>query len=261
MLGHLLLACSLASQSSTAILVAVQAPLSLIYPPWVANGNTNSVNAVATAVQSDALSAYNAAAALLATQHLTGQDLGGLTPGPGVYKFSSSAQFSGTHTLNAGGIPNAQFIFQVGSTIATSSESTVNLIHSAQACSVFFLVGNLATLGAGIMFKCVSLASTAINVTISASNVGWLIALNHAVTLGTNTSTGCSTTLLSSSSASASTTGMPTTSSTGMMNAVTSSNAVVSSSTVSASPFTEPASQNLTGITTVRYCHESNIYQ
>lgn len=56
--------------------MAVQAPLSLSYPPWVANGKTNSVNAVAKAVQSHALAAYNAAAALLATQDLTGQDLG-----------------------------------------------------------------------------------------------------------------------------------------------------------------------------------------
>jgi hypothetical protein len=55
---------------------------------------------------------YNQAASAPCGNDLTGKDLGGLTLGPGVYCFSSSAGLTGTLTLDAHGNTNAQWIFR-----------------------------------------------------------------------------------------------------------------------------------------------------
>src|SRR6185312_12950077 len=97
----------------------------IIVPPYTIHAG----DAVAMQAQNDLSIAYNAAAALTPTQNLTGQDLGGLTLLPGVYFFSSSAQLTGTLTLNNLGDPNALFVFQIGSTLTTASNSSVVSIN------------------------------------------------------------------------------------------------------------------------------------
>ena len=100
-------------------------PPGIMTPPFT----THAADAAAAQAQSDLTTAYNAAAGLTPTQDLTGQDLGGLTLTPGVYFFSSSAQLTGTLTLNDQGDPNAQFVFQIGSTLTTASNSSVVTIN------------------------------------------------------------------------------------------------------------------------------------
>ena len=52
---------------------------------------------------------------------------------------SSSAQLTGTLTLDAQGNPNAVFVFQIGSTLTTASSSSVNLINGGQLqCATYF---------------------------------------------------------------------------------------------------------------------------
>ena len=75
-----------------------------------------------------ATTAYNILAGQSVTSNLTGQDLGGLTLTPGVYFFSSSAQLTGTLTLDFLSNPNALFVFQIGSTLTTASGSSVNVV-------------------------------------------------------------------------------------------------------------------------------------
>jgi hypothetical protein len=123
------------------------------FPPgMVVNGVINAGNAVAAQAQSDALVAYNSLAGQACDVNLTGQDLGGLTLTPGVYCFSTSAFLTGTLTLNAQGDPNAVFIFQIGSTLITASNSSVVVINGGTGCNVFFQVGSSATLGTGTSF-------------------------------------------------------------------------------------------------------------
>jgi Ice-binding-like len=205
------------------------------FPPGIASGTIYSAGPIAAAAQADALLAYNAASALTPTQDLTGQDLGGLTLAPGVYSFSSSAQLTGALTLDAGGNANAQFVFQIVSTITTASASTVNLINGAQACNVFWRIGSSATLGTGTTFKGVILANTAITVTTGVTNTGSLIALNAAVTLDSNTIIGCASgpVTISSTSTPVSTT---IASSSSSIVVVTSTTMVVTSSGTTTTP-------------------------
>jgi type VI secretion system secreted protein VgrG len=149
---------------------------------------THLADGVALAAQHDLTTAYNLAASVPFTQDLTGHDLGGLVLLPGVYRFSSSAQLTGKLTLNSLGDPDAQFVFQIGSTLTTASNSSVVSLNGVgPLCDVFFQVGSLATLGTGTTFAGHILALTSITLNTGASIIGGsALALNGAVTLDTN---------------------------------------------------------------------------
>jgi len=158
-------------------------PPGLVGPP----GTIHAADAVALQAQTDVTTAYNNAAGQAFTTDLTSQDLGGLTLTPGVYRFSTSAQLTGTLTLNGQGNPDAEFLFQIGSTLTTASNSSVSLINGAQSCNVFWQVGSSATLGTSTSFSGTILALTSITATTGATVDGRLLARNGAVTLDTNT--------------------------------------------------------------------------
>lgn len=158
------------------------------FPPGVVNGLTELGTPLAQQAQNDAAIAYNNLATMVPTQNLTGMDLGGMTLTPGVYFFASSAFLTTTLVLDAQGDPNAQFIFQMGSTLVTASDSAVIGINGADTCdNIFWQVGSSATLGTGTDFAGTILALTSITLTTDASiNFGRAIALNGAVTMDTN---------------------------------------------------------------------------
>jgi type VI secretion system secreted protein VgrG len=162
----------------------------VLQPPFTMHsGDASSLQA-----QADLTTAYNAAAGLPMTQDLTGVNLGGLTLLPGVYKFSSSAQLTGALVLDANNDPNAQFVFQIGSTLTTAAASSVVTINNAvaPACIAFWQVGSSATLGAATLFQGHILALASITVGAGASIVsGSALARTGAVTLDTDHITGC----------------------------------------------------------------------
>ena len=150
------------------------------------SGTIHAADAAALAAQNAVTTAYNSLASQACTQDLTGQDLGGKTLTAGVYCFSSSAQLTGTLTLNAQGNASAVFIFKMGSTLTTASGSSVVLINGGSPCNVFWQVGSSATLGTTTSFAGNILALASITVTTGASVTGRALALNGAVTLDTN---------------------------------------------------------------------------
>ena len=164
-------------------------PPGIVMPPFT----IHAADAVAAQAQTDLTIAYNAAAGLVPTQNLTGINLGGLTLLPGVYFFSSSAQLTGTLTLNLLGDPNAQFVFQIGSALTTASNSLVMTINgdSTPGCNVFWQVGSSATLGTATAFEGHILALTSITLNTGATLFGSALARNGAVTLDTNLIVNC----------------------------------------------------------------------
>jgi hypothetical protein len=156
--------------------------------PAVVNGTTDDDNAVAVQAQQDATTAYNTAAGqpVPSGNVLTGQDLGGMTLTPGAYSFASSAQLTGTLTLDAEGNPNAQFVFEIGSTLTTASASSVVLINGASPCDVYWQVGSSATLGSATAFQGNVLANASITLNTDSSVDGRLLARSGAVTLDDN---------------------------------------------------------------------------
>src|SRR4051812_29545161 len=151
------------------------------FPPGVVVGGTiHSNDATAAQAQSELTTAYNTVAGTPCTVDLTGQNLGGLTLTPGVYCFTTSAQLTGTLTLNALGNPNAQFLFKVGSTLTTASGSSVLVTNGGSTCNVFWQVGSSTTLGTGTTFAGNILSLTSITLTTSASVAGRTLARNGA---------------------------------------------------------------------------------
>ena len=162
------------------------------FPPGVVGGTTYLGDAVAHAAQIALTKAYDGLAAMPFTTNLTGQDLGGLTLTSGVYRFNSSAQLTGTLTLNAQGNNNAFWVFQIGSALTTASNSSVELSNlgstRAKEIGVFWQVGSSATLGTTTAFEGNILADQSITLNTGATILnGRALAQNGAVTLDTNT--------------------------------------------------------------------------
>ena len=158
------------------------------FPPGTVNGTVHATDAVASQAQSDLTTAYNDAAGRTPFVVLPG-DLGGLFLTPGVYKRSSSLLLTGDATLDAQGNPDAVFIFQIGSTLTTASNSRVLLTGGAQACNVFWQIGSSATLGTNTTFLGSVMALASITVTTRTTVLGRVLARTGAVTLDTNTIT------------------------------------------------------------------------
>ena len=168
------------------------------FPPGTGVGGAiHSNDAVAMQAQNDLTTAYNNIASTPCTVDLTGQNLGGLTLTPGVYCFSTSAQLTGALTLNALGNANALFLFKVGSTLTSSSGSSVTVINSGgSSCNkVFWQAGSSVTLGTGTSFVGDILALSSITLTTGSSTNGRTLARNGAVTLDTNSVNACGVSL------------------------------------------------------------------
>jgi hypothetical protein len=152
-------------------------------------GQTHIDDEVATDAKNDLTAAYNEAAHR-PTNGSAGTQLAGQEFSPGVYNASESLLLSsGSVTLNAEGNPNAVFVFQIGSTLITSSNTRVSLAGEAQACNVFWQVGSSATLGSGTRFVGTIMASASITANTGATIHGRLLAQTAAVTLDDNTIT------------------------------------------------------------------------
>jgi len=167
------------------------------FPPGIVNGTIHAGDGVAGLAQTDATTAYNALAALIPHGNvnsgiLTGTDLGGQTLQSGVYRFATSAQLTGTLTLDAQFSDSAYWVFQIGSTLTTASNSWVDVINCDPLSlgadyGVFWQVGSSATLGTDTDFEgnILALASITLNNGADIPN-GRALALTGAVTLDDN---------------------------------------------------------------------------
>jgi type VI secretion system secreted protein VgrG len=148
---------------------------------------------VASGAEADATTAFNNLAALPPTSILTGQDLG--TVGvltPGVYFYASTAQLTGTLTLNFAGASNEEFVFQIGSSLTTASASAVDVEGGNSTDSIYWDVGTggsgSATLGTTTDFAGNIIAQASITLNTGAEILcGRAIALTAAVSMADNT--------------------------------------------------------------------------
>jgi len=166
------------------------------FPPGlVNNGTIHAADATAKQAQADLTTAFSDAAGRPSTAS-AGTDLGGKTFVAGVYTTASGLGLTGTVTLDAQNNPDSVFIFQVGSTLITASNSTVMLINGASSCNVFFEVGSSATLGTNTTFVGSILAQTSASVQTGTTVNGRVLARTGQVSLDTNTITrpSCTTT-------------------------------------------------------------------
>ena len=158
--------------------------------PGIVTGTIHVADPVALLAHADAAKAYAALLTQTCNTNLSGQDLGGQTLAPGVYCFNTSAQLTGQLTLSGNGV----YVFQIGSTLTTASNSSVVLASGALAGNVFWQVGSSSTLGTATAFVGNLIAFTSDTVTTGVSVMGRVIALGGAVTLDTNNITAAAST-------------------------------------------------------------------
>lgn len=162
-------------------------------PGVIQNGAIYSgAGSLAGPAQASAATAYNdlVGQGCLPANNLSGKILGvtpgAVTLGPGVYCFDTSAQLTTTLTLDDGGDPNALFIFKIGTTITTASNSQVIMSSGSRGANVYWQIGSSATIGTGTMFRGNLIAYTSITMTTGAGTTGRLFAIGAAVTMDTN---------------------------------------------------------------------------
>jgi hypothetical protein len=163
--------------------------------PAVVNGATHATDGVAAQAQADLTTAYDVAAAqpVAPADDLTGVDLGGLALTAGAYRYTSSAQLTGALVLDAQGDPNAQFVFEIATSLTTASASSVLLVNGASPCNVYWQVGSSATLGSTTAFKGNLMALSSISLDANATVIGRVLARNGQVSLIDNVldASGC----------------------------------------------------------------------
>ena len=120
-------------------------------PAAITNGAIIATGAATAQARTDLISAAAGLAAMTPSANLTGLNLGGMTLAPGVYSFSNTAFLTGTLTLDAQGQNNVAWVFQIGSSLATSASSTVTFINfgsnAGNDLGVFWNAGTTIGLG------------------------------------------------------------------------------------------------------------------
>ena len=115
-------------------------------------------------------------------------DLNGLTIFPGVYTIPYGiSNLTGTVTLDGQGNANAAWVFQMESSLITSSGSVVNVTNTGSGAGVYWNVASTATINSSSTFMGNILALTSVWMRTSATNLcGRALADNGEVTLDQN---------------------------------------------------------------------------
>ena len=125
--------------------------------PVQVNGAIHIGDTVAKQAYADLLVAYNYYKTLPPGVTITaGADLGALYPlgiPPGTYTSGSTMSINTHLTLDGGGNANAVWVFQIGSSITTTTPlGTISLINGANANNIFWVPTASATIGVGTTF-------------------------------------------------------------------------------------------------------------
>ena len=157
------------------------------FPPGIlTNGSVPHVNdGPANDARAALLAARTGLGGLAPTVTLTG-DLGNQTLSPGIYfSAASPALLTGTLLLDAGGLSNQVWVFEL-SALTTASSSVVHVINTGgfEDQGVFWVIGSSATLGSGSTFEGNILALASITLDPGAQIIcGRALAYTAAVTM------------------------------------------------------------------------------
>lgn len=160
------------------------------FPPGTVNGTIHAGDPAAAQAIADLTTAIGDAAGRTVGPVSVAGNIGGQTLTPGLYASTSSlAISSGDLTLDAQGNANAVFIFQIASSLTTTSGRQVILAGGAQASNIFWQVGSSATIGTNSVFKGTIMALQSITLATGATLDGRALAEIAGVTLQGNTIT------------------------------------------------------------------------
>jgi hypothetical protein len=151
--------------------------------PGTVTGTIHQGDAFAMAASAELASSITSLG-LMGTGTTLGADLTGDVLTPGVYTVPAGVtNLTGTLTLNAEGEANAMWVFQMPSSLITSTGSVISVINPGVGDEVDWNVGSSATLGANSTFVGNILANTSITMGNGVSVTGRALALTGDVTM------------------------------------------------------------------------------
>jgi hypothetical protein len=158
------------------------------FPAGTYTGSLHAGDVVSAQAMGDLATAYGDAQGRSLCAVTVDGDLGGQTLTPGLYKSTSSISVAGGDlTLDAQGDSDAIFIFQIASTLTTTSGRQVILTRGAKASNIVWQVGTSATFGTTTAFQGTVIADQAVTLETGATLNGRALAHIAAVTLDANT--------------------------------------------------------------------------
>jgi outer membrane autotransporter protein len=135
-------------------------------PAVVVNGSIIATGPATGQARLDLINAANRLAALPSTANMSNVDLGGTTLAPGVYTFNGAASLNGALVLDAQGQNNVSWVFQIGTALVTSVNSSVTFINlgsnGGSDLGLFWNAGSAITIGANNAIAGNYLAGTSI---------------------------------------------------------------------------------------------------
>jgi hypothetical protein len=157
-------------------------------PPTVVNGNIEYVNAVTAQAVIDTQAAYDELFAQPSTTppHAPAFGSGEVLP-LGVYAIAGAGSLAGELILDAGGDPNAIFIFKFGGAFATGAGSKITVVNGAQVSNVFLISGGAVSMAANTVMKGTLIASPgAVSMAVGGTLVGRLLSTSGAMAVYNN---------------------------------------------------------------------------
>jgi sugar lactone lactonase YvrE len=161
------------------------------FPPAVITGGGAiiSTGLVTGQARLDLITASVGLAGMASNVTMSNVDLGGKTLAPGVYTFNAAAGQTGALTLDAQGKNNVFWVFQIGTALTTSVNSTVTVINlgsnGGSDDAVFWNAGSAINIGANNVIVGNYLSGTSIVFGSTTSGGGRALAL-AGVTLNDN---------------------------------------------------------------------------
>jgi uncharacterized protein with beta-barrel porin domain len=137
------------------------------FPPAVVTGGAIiATGGVTSQARLDLITASVGLAGMASNANMSTVDLGGKTLAPGVYTFNGAASLSGALVLDAQGQNNVAWVFQIGTALTTSINSTVTFINlgsnGGSDLGLFWNAGSAVVIGANNQIAGNYLAGTSI---------------------------------------------------------------------------------------------------
>lgn len=135
-------------------------------PAVVVNGSIIATGPVTAQARRDLIKAQVGLAGMPSNANMSTVDLGGKTLAPGVYTFNSEANLNGDLVLDGQGKNNAFWVFQIGTALTSSINSTVKIINpgsnGGRDYGIFWNCGSAINIGANNEIAGIYLAGTSI---------------------------------------------------------------------------------------------------
>lgn len=160
------------------------------FPPAVIeNGAIIDTGPVTMQARADLVQLSGALALMQSDQNLSNQNLAGMTLAPGVYTFDGAAALDGALILDAQGMDNVFWVFQISTAFNTSTDSTISFINfgtnGGSDIGLFWNAGTTIITGANNQLEGNFLSGTSITLGAGTSGGGRALALS-GITLDNN---------------------------------------------------------------------------